>query len=873
MESKSTDSSVSDSNLTKADNDEKGFGSVSLSSGENESETDSLKTTSKVDTFPLDLSENVPCDPATKIEHQLISGKPDNDKELGATGGITTEGTSSESEDSDSSTDEEIPESLENGGDPKAVQSPQDKSNEDELKVKQVKLFDCDPDIFCRLCGEPYRDPRILSCLHSFCCQCLMKLRVVKSKEPGVGHVVCPFCKAKSKVNTEAECSFSMNPFLSNHVKIGQAVKCEAQCEMCKIRGENNPASGFCVDCEDMLCKDCCEKHTYSRVTVNHKIVSIEELSKGEYNTNLVNRQVVMCPAHVHEELKFYCSDCDVGVCRDCILLHHQNHTCKTSQETAEKLQSELKNLMFGVRQKQKTLLDEDINKFSLHMEHLEELQEAEIEQVTTVTNKLIDLLNVEKENYHKQIKKQFTDFRNKYKMRRGNVENVVKKMEETCDFTEKLLRDGKPEEIISLANVIRHRAVYSLNADIQPEPVSWYSPPYVQVNMEYPKKLSEVKFPYFKVMPAKKWYDPIMDMKVETTFKEMLEMKGLNAKQMSPGNGQTNSETDTVSSGSAVGRSDGRADDKNSANGSAVPVDKGAKPKKKRKEYVPEVTAVIGRDSPSSIKMSDQTEIEQRKQKKLNKKKAKARLKAGEEKRTLITINPNNLTYYHGAPVVMSNTQAQANYRGASNYGNVMRKDRMAQQQTQIQQNLVSIQYLYNIDTRVKGETKIPNITAVQSKHISQVIVTDSNNNKIKIFDKDGQLKDQIETVRPTSVAVMKTDYVWCSESTVHIMASDRSFTTTLKFQNTGIIPHPVAWHKGNDVIIGNGNQIRRYKIDKENKNMKKTEVITPTDIYGNQLLNIFNIRSHKDGRIVSVDWNLKAVVISGADGKCTGN
>ena len=95
---------------------------------------------------------------------------------------------------------------------------------------------------------------------------------------------------------------------------------------------ENVAASYFCMDCNEWLCEPCAQAHRRVKVTKDHSVESIGQLSAsaaGSSGNSLAaasKRRSLMCPTHPNELLKLYCETCVKLTCRDCQLGEHRDH-------------------------------------------------------------------------------------------------------------------------------------------------------------------------------------------------------------------------------------------------------------------------------------------------------------------------------------------------------------------------------------------------------------------------------------------------------------------------------------------------------------------------------------------------------------------
>ena len=179
----------------------------------------------------------------------------------------------------------------------------------------------------CQLCSKPYRDPRILPCLHSFCAQCLHK-EIERSGTKQ--NMECPTCQRSITIPEGGANVIPQNLHLGFEVEVaGYMSKIgsdgEKSCDAC-IDGGKGPAVVFCCTCRQFLCTVCHENHRCSK-KLNHQMVGLEKESL-RLLPSIMTPTEHLCsqPHHQKEELKFYCETCQCLACRDCTLVVHKDH-------------------------------------------------------------------------------------------------------------------------------------------------------------------------------------------------------------------------------------------------------------------------------------------------------------------------------------------------------------------------------------------------------------------------------------------------------------------------------------------------------------------------------------------------------------------
>ena len=149
----------------------------------------------------------------------------------------------------------------------------------------------------CQICLEDQtaRKPRLLSCHHSFCEECIDKL--VKK-----GKIECPTCRQMTLVDDEDVKTLSMN-FMLLQVKeqmINMAKMLSSQkilCQLCKT----GVVTDNCKECDYPLCTACCKKHKCGK-------------EEEEKDTSMYS----VCPNHPANNYTHFCLKCVRGVCSHC---------------------------------------------------------------------------------------------------------------------------------------------------------------------------------------------------------------------------------------------------------------------------------------------------------------------------------------------------------------------------------------------------------------------------------------------------------------------------------------------------------------------------------------------------------------------------
>ncbi|XP_011402998.1 PREDICTED: E3 ubiquitin-protein ligase TRIM71-like [Amphimedon queenslandica] len=120
-----------------------------------------------------------------------------------------------------------------------------------EVPVPLIKLQE---QITCAKCFNVFTKPKTLSCLHSFCQQCIEGLATISTLS-----VACPTCHQHTELPAHARAAgFSVAPQIVELKQMYDSQSVHVKCDICQ---DNIIASGYCKECNLSICHQCIEKH------------------------------------------------------------------------------------------------------------------------------------------------------------------------------------------------------------------------------------------------------------------------------------------------------------------------------------------------------------------------------------------------------------------------------------------------------------------------------------------------------------------------------------------------------------------------------------------------------------------------------------
>eukprot|EP00731_Ephydatia_muelleri_P008497 Em0004g835a len=279
----------------------------------------------------------------------------------------------------------------------------------------------------CGVCSKPYNDPRILSCLHSFCLQCLHH-EIEKSGSQQMFQ--CPICEQNTNIPVGGASVLPQNLHLGFEVEVAgykskMTSNSDVACDQC-AEGSSDPAVVFCCACHHFLCAFCLEHHKRNRMWSKHKIVGLDQEGARQLHTTMKPRDHYCSqPNHEDNKLNIYCETCSLLVCLHCTTGTHKSHSVKEISTVAKTQQMEMTGALedakevvtklTGAIDENKRMIEQvEISKrnaflainqaFEILQQTLEERKKTLLSELEAITLSKSTALTLQKEQFEKMV-------------------------------------------------------------------------------------------------------------------------------------------------------------------------------------------------------------------------------------------------------------------------------------------------------------------------------------------------------------------------------------------------------------------------------------------------------------------------------------
>ncbi|KAK3735709.1 hypothetical protein QZH41_010142 [Actinostola sp. cb2023] len=305
----------------------------------------------------------------------------------------------------------------------------------------------------CSICLEQYQDPRILTCLHTYCRRCLEDM--LATKEGRRDCIKCPECREIVKIDDVA--SLRVNIWVNriiSHLELLNAEKKQEPELMCNNCDSKEAAQAKCFDCGKFMCNACMAAHQRMVTLKDHQLMTLEDIKRT--GIPIIDKLMV-CKKHKGEVQKLFCKTCEELICRDCTIIDHKDHdVCFIVDITKEHKEQLTKEIKMASATKEKI---EAGLKSVKAMQQLVKKNSVDIQKyIDDVINQHIQALE-EKRIKLKQESRVIlaTKMKNLTAQEDGLVMHMTG-LKSAIEFTENVLSKGSNSEVMSISKQILSR-------------------------------------------------------------------------------------------------------------------------------------------------------------------------------------------------------------------------------------------------------------------------------------------------------------------------------------------------------------------------------------------------------------------------------
>ena len=267
----------------------------------------------------------------------------------------------------------------------------------------------------CSVCLEPFTEPKVLPCCHTFCLRCLERTADTASGADGkkpkkTAEITCPQCRKTHAIPADGMESFLTDFVASHEAEVSSLKQYECavstsrslevswarDCGECRVKWK---VVSFCTDCGSYLCSECTSQaHKKYKAYDGHNVVLIDDVDAA----TLQSSKVHYCSVHEGEMVSLFCNDnaCKKYICRDCALSEHRQHEYISLRDMRQKSFHSLALLMKEGKDKL-AVFENNLQQIKSAEESADKYLEVLKTDVDTFLNALIQSIEIQRQEMH----------------------------------------------------------------------------------------------------------------------------------------------------------------------------------------------------------------------------------------------------------------------------------------------------------------------------------------------------------------------------------------------------------------------------------------------------------------------------------------
>ena len=322
--------------------------------------------------------------------------------------------------------------------------------------AERRSLFDdVKRELECSVCQEQFdetNEPKILKCLHTFCKSCLETWL----RQQGGNALSCPNCRQITECPNSNMDSLPSNLFYKQMVDIvkaysGQGEQDSPHCGNCD---ERKTLEFYCSDCNFFLCEDCAGGHKKWKVLSGHHVKEIGEFKASDAQDYA--RRSSVCKLH-NDEVRFYCEQCVICICRDCAILDHRDHSIVSLDNGLQKKRSKIENQMQEVQANVFRLRNEK-ESLEKRRTRMDKSIEQATQEVRRTAERNIELIRQYEASVTARLMKRKETFDAAFSNTMTGLDEKLTEIQNSLDFAKNVLERNNLSEILNVEEVLQRR-------------------------------------------------------------------------------------------------------------------------------------------------------------------------------------------------------------------------------------------------------------------------------------------------------------------------------------------------------------------------------------------------------------------------------
>ena len=326
--------------------------------------------------------------------------------------------------------------------------------------------------VTCSICLDTFTDPKTITCLHTFCFECIKKHALISQRN---GKFRCPECQAEVDLPEanrfdKLPTSFHHNSLLSV-LAIRQSGKGnDISCGVCK---KKSAEISYCFECAKFMCSDCVNAHQlFSHFTEGHKVTPVKKFQPQDYEALMRRQSFCSQQYHKREVTRFFCVKCQICVCQVCIATDHKAHDVEPLEKAADGEKANILTRTEVLKERTKVFSDV-IRKYEQTVVELEANITDLKREVSQTAEQMIAKIRENERQIITALENTRASRADKLDSAKAQVQSLLKQINQAIEFAENLIQRSSSSDVMQSKNYLEQRFNHLENTPIPELPVN----------------------------------------------------------------------------------------------------------------------------------------------------------------------------------------------------------------------------------------------------------------------------------------------------------------------------------------------------------------------------------------------------------------
>ena len=310
----------------------------------------------------------------------------------------------------------------------------------------------------CAICTEPFEDPKVLPCQHTFCKACLEKYFQSYTNDGSVeeGCYPCPVCRAPVSLPESGLEGLELDPKTSGQLQdlATKIASKKLHCDVCKYSKRDNTAKNHCSHCNINYCDNCSKDHENHNLFQNHAVVPVNQMDKA----------ILRCEVHEAEHVKYYCASCMSPLCTVCAVSEHKGHDTMELNSALGNKKDTIQSKIMGMSEK--VIKYEEL---LLQLEEIQSVREAAVKKTKAEIERhalnMIAKINIRKQELMDELDNTHSTSIKAINLEKENCQFQLANMKSLWKFAAKLMEPSQAVQLIAMHGDLIKMVENSVNA------------------------------------------------------------------------------------------------------------------------------------------------------------------------------------------------------------------------------------------------------------------------------------------------------------------------------------------------------------------------------------------------------------------------